>query len=380
MIFSKTLLSAFLVYSSFQNSTLVFPINDLTPKFIGEKKSEVPQSKAYIINYLPRNYVKDASIDYTSIIQNVISLNSDIVFPDFPLLINDDGLKIPSNRTITFLKGSELRKEPTFNPGYAMLLMRNSDNVRLINPVLKGDRYQHLGEKGEYGMGISIYGGSNITLLNPKITEMWGDGIYLGAEHNNIPTNISIKNAKLIYNRRNGISIISVDTLNLDSPYAAFTNGTKPMAGIDIEPNNKNQQVKNVTINNPRTQENGGPGIMIDVGNLMGGGEKKVNIIVNNHIDTKSNTGSKTSSRIRDASGSSITGEIVFINPQWINNSFKAVTTLLYGKSDVHLIIENPKIILPFNKTLTKDETIEYMKYKKNINLAAWYTIRFSDN
>ena len=40
-----------------------------------------------IEDYLPKNYVKNASVDYTAIIQTVLNKNRRILFPNFPLLI-----------------------------------------------------------------------------------------------------------------------------------------------------------------------------------------------------------------------------------------------------------------------------------------------------
>jgi len=43
---------------------------------------------------------------------------------------------------------------------------------------LRGDRYTHLGASGEWGMGLALYAGENITVLNIQAREMWG-GWYL---------------------------------------------------------------------------------------------------------------------------------------------------------------------------------------------------------
>lgn len=330
-----------------------------------------------LTDYLPRNFVRDGSIDYTSFIQIALIKNPNIVFPDFPVLINDSGLEIPSDRTLTFLKGSELRMKPSSKRGYDMLKMRNAHNVKLINPVLIGDRYRHLGREGEWGMGISINGGSNITVLDPIVREMWGDGIYIGPQNGVIPRNITIKNAILTYNRRDGISIIAVDGLLLDSPYAAFSNGTLPMGGIVIEPDNNSDEIKNVLIVNPRTQENVGTGILVDFGNLMGGGQKKVSVTVLNHYDLKSKRGVKAMSRVSDGT-STIKGDLKFVNPRWYNNSETAIFTILFGLNDVRLTIENPLIRDSNNSQLSKKETLNYLTYKNRINRDAWHEIRFS--
>ena len=341
--------------------------------------SGVNSQSHYVVNDLPLGFVKDGSIDYTSILQAAIIKYPNIVFPNFPILINDTGLKIPSDRTITFLEGSELRMKPSSKPEYSMLSIRSVTNVTLANPVLVGDRYKHTGTTGEWGMGISIYGGSNIIILNPKAREMWGDGIYLGVEHGVIPRNITIKNAVVEYNRRDGMTITAVDGLNLESPYAAFSNGTKPMAGIVFEPDNNKEEIKNVMITDPRTEENAGTGMFVDFGNLMGGGQKKVDVTIINHVDVGSLRGAMVQSRESDGS-STIQGDLKFINPSWSKNAETAIYTSLFGVDDVHIIIENPLIRNMNNYLLTKDETISYLKSHGRINSWAWREVTFSTN
>src|ERR1700740_1030002 len=57
-------------------------------------------------NALPSGYVTDGSVDYTSFIQNAVSQHSSVVFPGFPIMVNDAGINIGSNKTLTFLNGS----------------------------------------------------------------------------------------------------------------------------------------------------------------------------------------------------------------------------------------------------------------------------------
>ena len=355
------------------------PLSSTIPKsqlLAASNLSMVTSSSYYIEKSLPSGYVKDGSRDYTTVIQAAILKYPNLVFPGFPILINDNGLNIPSNRTITFLEGSELRMKPTSQAGYGMLTMRNATNVNLVNPVLKGDRYKHLGTTGEWGMGISIYGGSNITVISPEAREMWGDGIYVGIENNVIPRNITIKNAILEYNRRDGITIVSADGLKLESPYAAFSNGTKPMAGIAFEPNNSRAEIKNVVITNPRTQENAGHGMFVDFGNLMGGGQKTVGVTVVNHTDIKSKVGMTTMSRVSDGT-STIKGDLKFVNPVWSQN-YSAIFTILYGSNDVHLTVENPIIRDLNNRQLAKDETLTKLLALLNPKGRDFTTINFT--
>ena len=372
-----------LVFSNCKKDTLSVPDVQNTSIHASANTMLVPTSETSpsynIENSLPSGYVKDGSRDYTTYIQKAILNNSNITFPAFPILINDTGLLIPSNRTITFSEGSELWMKPSSKGGYKMLELRSATNVTLVNPVLKGDRRNHLGTTGEWGNGISINGGSDITILSPKLTEFWGDGIYIGVEQGVTPRNITIKNAFAQQNRRNGITVVSVDGLLLESPYAGFSNGTLPMAGIAFEPNSNDQEIKNVVINNPKTESNLGAGIFLSLGNLMGAGQKKVSVVVNNHTDVKSNLGVRAGSRISDGT-STIQGDLVFTNPKWSQNTTSAIRTLLYTANDCHIIISNPIIRDLNDRQLTKDETIAYLNYKLNINRTAYREITFSAN
>jgi hypothetical protein len=240
----------------------------------------------YLINSLPLGYVKDGSRDYTTYIQSAVSKYSNIVFPAFPVLVNDKGISVGSNKTLTFLDGSEIRLKGTSNSSYSVLLIQNASNVTLYSPVIIGDRSTHIGTTGEHGMGISIKGSASaVTIYSPRITDCWGDGIYVGQANNLNPKNILIKDAYLRKNRRDGISIISVDGLVLDNIYAGYSDGTSPFCGINIEPNNTSCIVNNVKMNNVRTEYNGATGIQIGTRNMLGTSDRTSNITILNHVD-----------------------------------------------------------------------------------------------
>jgi hypothetical protein len=207
----------------------------------------ITSSSYYLVNSLPFGYVKDGSRDYTSYVQAAINKYSNIVFPGFPILVNDGGITIGSNKTITFAEGSEIRLKGTSSSSYNILNIYGATNVTLYNPVIVGDRNSHIGTSGEYGMGIGIRGSTDVTIYSPKVTNCWGDGIYIGQINNSVNCkNIVIKDAYLKKNRRDGISIISVDGLLLDNIYAGYTDGTAPFCGINFEANNSKCEFKNI--------------------------------------------------------------------------------------------------------------------------------------
>lgn len=313
---------------------------------------------------LPRNFVRDGSVDYTNYMQNAIAQHSDIIFPGFPILINDDGLEIGSNKTITFLPGSELRLKPTSKGKYVIIRIKNATNVTLKNPVIKGDKLSHLGSDGEWGMGIGIYGSNNITLINPRVFNCWGDGIYLGTSSKVTNRNVSITNAYLMGNRRDGISIISVVGLKLENAYAAYSNGTLPMTGINFEPNSATDELKNIIVSNPRTEYNGGRGIQVAIRQLLGGGHKNIDITIIKPIDisAKTNAVKVSCKRKSEDEGGSVSGSVRIINPSWKKTRSGIPLLVSVDQPNLKTIITSAKVTNLKGGLLTSGSTNSLLK------------------
>lgn len=321
----------------------------------------ITSSSYYLVNALPSGYVKDGSKDYTSYVQAAVTKYSNIVFPGFPILVNDQGISIGANKTITFQEGSEIRLKGTSKGTYAILRIANVSNVILYNPIIVGDRDTHIGTSGEHGMGIGIWGASNVSIYNAKVTNCWGDGIYIGQADNRINSkNIIIKDAYLRKNRRDGISIIGVDGLLLDNLYAGYTDGTLPMSGINIEPNNANAEIKNVRINNPRTENNGKNGIQIGLRRMLGSANKYTDITVVNHVDIGS---PRYPFKVACSPTDDITGKmyglIDIVNPSWHKTATETNVYLWLSTNQANLktAISSPEIMTTAGNVLSWMDT-----------------------
>jgi len=221
----------------------------LVSQFLTLSKKNIYDTKTVykIQDGLPVNFVKDASVDYTDYIQKSLDNHRKVLFPNFPVLINAKGLTISSNSILVFDKNSKIKLAPNDKGQYEMLRMHDVENVILYNAHVEGDKYKHIGTNGEWGMGISIRGAKNIKLYNSVAKYCWGDGIYLGiTEKSSNNVNVIITNTLLDDNRRNGISIIAAENLWVTHLVVANTNGTPPMAGIDIEPDANTDVIKNL--------------------------------------------------------------------------------------------------------------------------------------
>lgn len=226
-----------------------------------------------LVNALPKGYVKDASKDYTSEIQWAIKNYRNVIFPNFPILINENGLSVYSNSNLFFDKNSKLVLKSNNLSHYEILRIHDVNNVNVYFANIEGDKLSHTENVGEWGMGISIRGTNNITLYASSVKECWGDGIYLGISPST--SNVNNKNVKIIKalidnNRRNGMSIISAENLTVSKIIVSNTFGTPPMAGIDIEPDSNTDIIKNLYFTDIISYNNTNHGFLFVLGNLYG--------------------------------------------------------------------------------------------------------------
>jgi len=214
----------------------------------------------------------DGVTDDTQAIQAALD-NGNIFFPAGIYMVNGNdpdgissqgrqGVRVPSNRVITWLDGAEVHVIPNAEDGYNAFLVHEENNILFTSPNIKGERDDHTGTTGEWGMGIEISSSTNVKIESPFIRNCWGDGIYIGQV--NAPCeNITINNGIFDNNRRQGLSVISVNGLHCENSIFKNTNGTGPGAGVDIEPNANSAILDNIAFIDCKFMDNEGSGFLI---------------------------------------------------------------------------------------------------------------------
>lgn len=366
-----------------QDSAIYTEKDSLTTPPQLEPEQNIPPagSTAYKLeNILPEGYVKDGSKDYTNYIQYAINNYTEVVFPSFPLLVSDEGIKVPSNRTLYFNKGSEIRLKPSSKGNYDVFRIENVKNITFVNPVIIGDRYKHIGTSGEWGHGIGIYGSENITISGAKISDCWGDGIYIaGSRQAHVSRNIKITMVESTGNRRHGMSVISVDGLELYRPYLANSSygGNYPSCGIDFEPDSYNDELKNILITGIITENNDGPGIQIGLTRMYGMNNKSVDIIIKDHMDTGSEFGLKVACRTsKRKAQETMNGTLKVINPNWRKNT-DAPLYAFSADPNFTIAIHNPKLMDSLGSYLTPAQVKTILEGTRSIWKPTIYTLTF---
>ena len=225
-----------------------------------------PPASSVVVNVRQKGAKGDGRTDDTAALQaafdKVAGTGGTVLVPDGVYMVDavsQRRLKIRNDTTLRLSPGATIKAIPNRAPNYALLTIAGVSNVTVTGGTLEGDRTQHTDKAGEWGMGLSIIEGSkNVTVSGVTSKEMWGDGFYLdGAQ------GITFCSVVADHNRRQGLSVIEVDGLEVTSSVFSNTQGTRPMAGIDLEPDTVKQRISNVRIHNSKFLNNEGPGIGI---------------------------------------------------------------------------------------------------------------------
>ena len=325
-----------------------------------------------IVNSLPKNYVRDASADYTNLIQKAINTHSAVIFPGFPLLVNKKGLVIPSHKNLYFPKGSKLKFIDSNNTAYRILLLRNVTDVNIYNPVITVQKNKSINASNNIiGIGIAVYSSKNVVINNAVIKNCSGDGIYIGEkEKSATPQNINIVNAICDSNSRNGLTIISGINININGGVFSNSSDKLPMAGIDIEPNNSANELKNITIKNVATINNKGKGLQIGLSKFFMDSCKLTQINIYNHKDSASASAMVLSCGKTSKCGNLNNSLINIVSPIWKNNQSAAVKISNANSIASLISIKNPMIIqknIQLNKNSTKEKLLQGSRKAVNI-------------
>lgn len=223
----------------------------------------------------PRAYGAVAGQDSTAAIQ--AAANTGMLTITEHYLTDAININIPT--VINFTGNGALEKIPTNWNSYDILRVQDAQDVHIYNPVIIGDRDNHItspnennydGFDGEWGMGISIYDSQRIYVYNPNISKCWGDGIYISEAGGSINDEIHIKGDIIIDKcRRQGISVVKGRNVYIDDSVISNIDGTAPMRAIDVEPNKSEDECTNINIGDITSINNQGALLVVSRGGLL---------------------------------------------------------------------------------------------------------------
>lgn len=213
------------------------------------------------------------------------------------VMIPDGNYMIDAARSINLRSNARLQMTPAatlraiandLERSHVIKVWR-ANNVQIIGGRVVGERAGHRGTTGEWGYGINIQASNNVSVIGTHISDCWGDGIWIGGLGRRasvtVSTNVTLDHVVSTNNRRQGLSIGPVRGVNVIHSTFSNTHGTKPQAGIDIEPQGQgparditfsdctitgnqgsglevHENVSGVTLKNCKIQGNNGYGVL----------------------------------------------------------------------------------------------------------------------
>ena len=233
--------------------TIRFTIKPKEVKGIDPSKKYIPAPDKYI-SVLDFGATAGDGTDDTGAIMNAISAASadtendhNLYFPAGVYNVGQTGtidIGVP-NVHITMDADAELYVAKQGGDGYNVIHIHD-DDVSIRGGKINGERFRHSGGSvGQYGMGITITYGKNITIRDMVICNNRGDGIYINDNAKGTVKNVTVKDCDIYDNSRNNICVIRGDYITIENCHIHHEkDGHSPMAGIDLEPDMKVGQVK----------------------------------------------------------------------------------------------------------------------------------------
>lgn len=232
---------------------------------LGQACAEPPSSPR-VVNVTDKGAKGDGRTNDTDAIQAAIDeiagSGGTVLVPDgtYMVTVTENGrLKLKSDMTLRLTERAALKAIPNREKKYSVLLIEDASNVTIVGGSLLGERAEHKGKVGEWGMGIFVGRGTkHITINGVTARDMWGDGFYVqGAK------DVNFCGVVADHNRRQGLSIVDADGVLVSNSVFKNTRGTRPSAGIDLEPDGPEHKVVDVRIEDSKFLDNAGAGIQI---------------------------------------------------------------------------------------------------------------------
>ncbi|AUR99322.1 pectate lyase superfamily protein [Vibrio phage 1.264.O._10N.286.51.F2] len=239
------------------------------------------------VNVLDFGAVGDGVTDDTDALIAALAAGTTVEFGQNKTYLIRTGANIltPNSNTVLNFNGSTVKAMPSNLDSYHMFALEEVENITFNNGFIEGERDEHTGTTGEQGFCIAIRGAKDVVFNSMSLSKSWGDNIYIGIGPTvKYASNITMNACVLDRARRNGLSVVSVDGLAMNSCTISNTAGTAPEFGIDFEPNNNDERLRNISITNLRTVNNANSAVGFAIDKLDGG-STPVSISIDNYQD-----------------------------------------------------------------------------------------------
>lgn len=172
---------------------------------------------------------------------------------------------VPSNVRVELTAGTVLKAKSGFGPNDRLLNITNASNVTIVGNGATVRMSKSEYKEGEQRHGVFIFGSSDVQIHDLVSRDSGGDGFYIGrsGKPGTHSRRVLLNNCRAVNNRRQGLSIVSGEDIEVRGGIYESTGGTAPQYGVDVEPNNGDDVIRNIRLLGVRTRNNQGGGLYI---------------------------------------------------------------------------------------------------------------------
>jgi len=170
---------------------------------------------------------------------------------------------VPSNCVIEFEPNVVWRAVDNLGVNDRLLCVHDVNNVVIYGNNSTLDMNKAAYPSGEQRHCLDIRGSTNVAVYNLNTNDSGGDGFYIGRSLTGglaYSKNITIIGVNSNNNRRQGASVTSAENLLISSCRLSSTSGTNPQSGLDFEPNQASDVLRNILVMNCEFLNNSGTG------------------------------------------------------------------------------------------------------------------------
>jgi polygalacturonase len=207
----------------------------------------------------------DDTSAFQSAINSLPSSGGTITVPAGTYMIDAvRSINMRSHVRLRMSSGAKLVALPNSSQRSNVIKVSRVTDVEITGGAIVGERARHRGTSGEWGMGINILASRKVYVHDLRISDCWGDGLYIGAigsaGHATASTDVTVKGVVSTNNRRQGLSFGPVSRVYVYGSTFSNTHGTNPEAGIDVEPSVQGTS-SNIRIEKSTVTGNAGSGL-----------------------------------------------------------------------------------------------------------------------
>jgi hypothetical protein len=219
------------------------------------------------------------SSDATEAVQAAINSGASTVIVPYvgrPWIVRP--IQLVSNQTIVLEPGVILQaKKGEFRGKRDCLLMgERVENltIRGYGATLRMWREEYAGSgytPSEWRHCLYFRGATNVTILGLRAERSGGDGMAFGPtydEERRPCRSILVRDCVCDQNYRQGMSVSTVDGMRIANCVFSNTDGTRPKAGLDLEPDNSRDLLANIVVEDCVAEGNRGSGFAVQLSRL----------------------------------------------------------------------------------------------------------------